>query len=102
VEAGGIMSTAASGTLPLSPFYGTSSGVALGASGAQTVVASLTNIPWYLKFVVIFRTIGAAGANSGVTCSGMFQSAGAVGTAGSSIELSFGSNSTTAPSVHAE
>ena len=101
VKAGGFMSTGASGTLTISPFYGGSGGVALGASQAQTVVVSLTNIPWFLEFKLIFRTIGAAGANSGVTCAGTFQAAGAAGTAGSSISILFGSTSVTSTSVDA-
>lgn len=101
VEAGGIISTAASGTLTISPFYGGSGGVALGASGAQTVVVSLTNIPWYLRFVLVFRTIGAAGANSTVTCTGSFSFSGAAGTAGSNNDITFGSTSTTSTSVDA-
>jgi hypothetical protein len=101
VEAGGFLSTGASGTLTISPFYGGSGGVALGASGAQTVVISLTNIPWFMKFIVVFRTIGAAGANSTVTCSGMWEAGGATGTAGSSMAIAFGSTSTTSTSVDA-
>jgi hypothetical protein len=101
VEAGGIISTGASGTLTISPFYGTSSGVALGASGAQTTVINLSNIPWYLKFVIVFRTIGAAGANSTVTCTGTWEASGATGTAGSSMGITFGSTSTTSTSVDA-
>lgn len=101
VEAGGIISTGGSGTLTISPFYGTNTGVALGASGAQTTVVSLTNVPWFLKFVVVFRTIGAAGANSTLTCSGIFTASGAAGTAASSIDIAFGSTSTTSTSVDA-
>ena len=101
VKAGGIISTGASGTLTISPFYGGSGGVALGASGAQTVVVSLTNLPWYLEFIVVFRTIGAAGANSTVTCAGSFSFGGAVATAGSSNAIGFGSTSTTSTSVDA-
>ena len=102
VEAGGFISTGASGTLTISPFYGTSgSGVALGASGAQTTVVSLTNVPWFLKFIVVFRTIGAAGANSTVTCTGTWEASGAAGTAGSSMGITFGSTSVTSTSVDA-
>lgn len=101
VEAGGILSTGASGTLTISPFYGTASGVALGASGAQTTVINLSNIPWFLKFILVFRTIGAAGNNSTVTCTGMWEAGGATGTAGSSMAISFGSTSTTSTSVDA-
>ena len=101
VEAGGFLSTGASGTLTISPFYGGSGGVALGASGAQTVVINLTNIPWFLKCIVVFRTIGAAGANSTVTCTGTWEASGAVATAGSSMGITFGSTSTTSTSVDA-
>lgn len=101
VEAGGFLSTGASGTLIISPFYGTSSGIALGASGAQTVPINLSAVPWYLKFVVVFRTIGAAGANSTVTCNGVFQSSGTIATAGSGLDMVFGSTSTTSTSVDA-
>jgi hypothetical protein len=89
------------GTLTISPFYGTSAGVALGASGAQTVVINLAAVPWYLRFVVVFRTIGAAGANSTLTCTGAMTFAGAVGTAGSTNGITFGSTSTTSTSVDA-
>jgi hypothetical protein len=101
VEAGGFLSTGASGTLTISPFYGTNTGIALGASQAQTVVASLTNIPWFLKFVLIFRTIGAPGNNSGVTCNGLFNAPGAAGTAASNNTIAFGSTSTTSTNVDA-
>jgi len=101
VEAGGIISTGASGTLTITPFYGTSSGVALGASAAQTVAVSLTNVPWSLRFVVVFRTIGAAGANSTLTCSGVFNMSGTLATAGSGTTIPFGSTSTTSTSVDA-
>jgi hypothetical protein len=99
VEAGGIISTGASGTLTISPFYGTNAGVALGASGAQTTTVSVTNIPWFLKFIVVFRTIGASGANSTLTCTGTFECSGVAGTAGSSNGITFGSTSTTSTSV---
>jgi hypothetical protein len=101
VEAGGIISTGASGTLTITPFYGTSSGVALGASAAQTVAINLSNVPWYLRFVVVFRVIGAAGANSTVTCSGVFYMSGTLATAGSGCAIPFGSTSTTSTSVDA-
>lgn len=101
VEAGGIISTGASGTLTISPFYGGSGGVALGASGAQTTTVSVTNIPWFLKFILVFRTIGAAGANSTVTCTGTFECSGVAGTAGSSNGITFGSTATTSTSVDA-
>lgn len=100
VEAGGFVSTGASGTLTISPFWGTSSGVALGASGAQTTVINLTNVPWFLKFILVIRTVGATGGNNGsCTCTGTWESSGATGTAGSSMGITFGSNSTTSTAI---
>lgn len=94
VEAEGIMSTAASGTLTISPGIGTSSpGTTLGASQAQTVVPSLTAVPWNLRMKLTVRTIGAKGANSTIMAVGSFQSAGAAATAGSSIQVFFGGTS---------
>jgi hypothetical protein len=90
VEAGGIMSTGGSGTLTITPFYGTSSGVAMGASGAQTVPVSRTGIAWCLRFVVVFRTIGAAGANSTCIGEGALHLGGTLATAGSSTTIPFG------------
>jgi hypothetical protein len=101
VEAGGIVSTGASGTLTISPFYGTSGGVALGASAAATVPVSITNQPWMLRFVVVFRTIGAAGANSTLTCTGVLEFSGVAATADSNASITFGSTSTTSTSVDA-
>jgi hypothetical protein len=93
VEAGGIMTTGASGTLILNPQYGALGGTTLGTSVTQTVVPSLTNVAWYLRFVLVFRTIGAAGANSTCMGTGFFQAAGAAATAASSIDLTFGGTS---------
>jgi len=93
VEAGGIISTGASGTLTITPFYGGAAGVALGASGAQTVAVSLTNVPWYLRFNLVFRTIGAAGANSTCIGTGFFIMSGTLATAGSGTDIAFGGTS---------
>lgn len=90
VEAGGIISTSTSGTLTITPFYGTNAGVALGASGAQTVPVSLTNVPWYLRFMLVFRSVGAAGANSTCVGAGQFSMSGTLATAGSGMNLAFG------------
>src|SRR5207249_4318430 len=54
VEAGGLITTAATGALTITPFYGTNTGVALGASIAQTVPASSLSGPWYLRFTLVF------------------------------------------------
>lgn len=93
VKAGGIMSTAASGTLTITPSVGTATGGAtLGASVAQTVVVSLTNVPWYLEGIFVMRTTGTTGTMMGT---GVFQSAGAAATSGSGIQVSFGGTSAT-------
>jgi hypothetical protein len=64
----------------------------LGASGAQTVVVSLTNDPWTLQGWIYCRgPIGAAGANTPIVVHGNFIANGAVATAASSIVVSFGS-----------
>jgi hypothetical protein len=68
IKAGGILSTGASGTLILIPQYGVLGGTTLGTSQTVTVPINMTNVPWRLEFDLVFRTIGAAGANS--TCIG--------------------------------
>ncbi len=93
VTAGGILSTGASGTLILLPQYGVLGGTTLGTSVTQTVVVSLTAVPWYLEFTLVFRTIGAAGANSTCIGTGFFSCAGAAATAGSAFQLAFGGTS---------
>lgn len=94
VRAGGLISTAASAsTMRISPFLGAISTITLGASGDQTVPASLSNQPWYLQFDLVYRTIGAAGTNSTCIGTGLFQSAGTVGTAGTALQVAFGGTS---------
>jgi predicted Kef-type K+ transport protein len=98
--AGGIVSTSASAsTLIISPFFGTTTaGIALGASGGgvgQNMVVSLTNVPWFLHFVLIVRTVGAPGANSTVMGTGVWNCQGATGTIASNNTLTFGGTSGT-------
>lgn len=97
VKAGGILSTGASGTLILIPQYGALGGTTLGTSQTVTVPINMTNVPWRLEFDLVFRTIGAVGANS--TCIGTgtfstcpFTSAPA---AGISCVIPFGGTSAT-------
>src|SRR6266576_2309111 len=54
VEAGGLITTAATGALTIAPTIGTAQpgGSALGASIAQTVPATSLSGPWYLRFVL--------------------------------------------------
>jgi hypothetical protein len=92
LTAGGIWSTSASAsTATISPFFGpTTAGVALGASGAQTLTASLPSTPWTLQFWLVVRAIGAPGANSTVVGTGVFNGAGLVATAASNNTILFG------------
>jgi hypothetical protein len=76
VEAGGIMSFASTGALTITPTYGGAAGVALGASVAQATPGATTAQPWYLRFNLVFRTIGAAGANSTCIGTGFFTTSG--------------------------
>lgn len=74
VEAGGVMTWNTTGTLLITPLYGGTGGVALGATinAVNGPGAAVTATPWYLKFNLVFRTIGAAGANSTCIGTGLF------------------------------
>src|SRR6266403_610976 len=89
VRAGGTMSqSAATNTLIITPKYGTG-GTALGASPAQTMPITSV-IPWYLAFDLVFRTIGAPGANSTCIGTGCLWAQGTIATAGTGICIPFG------------
>lgn len=93
VTAGGIASTGGSGTLIITPRLGTTtSGITMGASTTQTVPVSVTNVAWTLTFVLVCRTLGAAGANSTVMGTGTF-AANAATSAGAAWVQSFGGTS---------
>lgn len=89
VKAGGVITTAASGTLTITPNHGANS-IALGASAAQTVAVSLTGVPWMLEFTLVYRTIGAAGVNSTCIGEGCFWMPGTTATAGAGTAIPFG------------
>ena len=96
LTAGGILSTAASGTLIITPRWGsTTGGTTLGASVTQTVPINLTAVPWFMTAICTVRTVGAPGANSTVMLNGLFQSAGTAATAGSGFDVVFGGTSGT-------
>ena len=96
LTAGGILSTGASGTLIITPRWGSGiTGTTLGASVTQTVPINLTNVPWFMQAICTVRTVGAPGANSTVMLNGQFISAGAAATAGNAFALSFGGTSGT-------
>lgn len=92
VEAGGILSTGASGTLTITPNHGANS-IAMGASAAETVAINLSAVPWYLRFVIVYRTIGAAGTNSTCIGEGAFYMPGTTVTAGNGTAIMFGGTS---------
>jgi hypothetical protein len=96
VEAFGIMSTGASGTLILIPQYGVLGGTTMGTSQTITVPINMSNVPWYLRFILNFRTIGT-GVNSTCIGGGFFTTAGftSAPAAGVSCCFPFGGTSAT-------
>jgi len=95
VEAGGLITTAATGALTIAPSLGTASpGTTLGSSIAQTVPATSLSGPWYLRSTWIVRTISpTAGANSTIIGEGIFISGGVAATANSGLQVPFGGTS---------
>jgi hypothetical protein len=93
VEAGGLITTAATGALTISPSISTSNaaGTTLGASIAQTVPASSLSGPWYLRLVLtVLATGDPGGANGSIKGTGFFQSGGVAATANSGLDVVFG------------
>jgi len=71
----GIMTTAGAspGNITITPRFGTStSGTSLGASAATALATSGSNVPWDLKYRLVVRDVGNAGANSKVVGQGVF------------------------------
>lgn len=98
VEAAGLITTAATGALTISPTISTSNaaGTTLGASIAQTVPASSLSGPWYLKMMLVCRATGApGGSNSTMLGHGFFISGGVAATANSGLQLTFGGTAAT-------
>lgn len=96
VEAGGLITTAATGALTISPSISTTNaaGTTLGASIAQTVPASSLSGAWYLRMVLVVLTTGAPGGNNAtIKGTGFFQSGGVAATANSGLDLTFGGTS---------
>lgn len=92
---GGTCTTGASGTLTITPRYGTViGGVSIGASGAQTVVPSITTAPFLFRYWLIFRAVGLPGTNSICYGTGEWSSGGAVATAASATEVMCSSTTT--------
>jgi hypothetical protein len=97
IEAGGLITTAATGALTISPFVGTSAtavgATPLGASIAQTAPVSSLSGPWFMRFVVTVLTTGAVGANATMKGTGFFLSGGVAATANSGLQVTFGGTS---------
>lgn len=95
---GGIITTPATGTLTIKPYYGPGASatsftgaVAMGASPAQTVTASLSSIPWSLDGQLVFRSISPTATSSTAWLTGQFISQGTLATAGGGWTIPFGS-----------
>jgi hypothetical protein len=98
LEAGGLITTAATGALTISPSISTTNaaGTTLGASIAQTAPVSSLSGPWYLRLRLTVRTTGApGGANSTILGTGFFISGGVAATANSGLQVTFGGTSAT-------
>jgi hypothetical protein len=81
---GGTVTTGGSGTLIITPRYGTTiSGTSIGISPTQTVVPSITTAGFLFRYYLVFRSIGLPGANSTVVGYGNWSSGGNVATAAS-------------------
>ena len=95
---GGLITTPATGTLVITPYMGIGASatsftgaVALGASAAQTVTASLASQPWRMEGELIFRTVSPVASSSTCWLCGNFSSQGTLATAGSGWNIQFGS-----------
>jgi hypothetical protein len=93
---GGLITTPATGTLIIDPTHGpgtssTTGGTDMGASPAQTVTASLSNIPWRIEGELIYRTVSSASTTSTAWLTGVFMSQGTLATAGGGWVIPFGS-----------
>jgi hypothetical protein len=96
IEAGGLITTAATGALTLAPSISTTNaaGTTLGSSIAQTVPASSLSGPWFMKLVLIVLTTGAPGGNnSTIKGTGHFVSGGVAATSNSGLTLTMGGTS---------
>jgi hypothetical protein len=88
---GGTCTTGTAGTLTITPRFGTTiSGTGIGASLAQNYVPSITTAPFLFRYYLVIRSIGLTGANSTVVGYGYWQSLGAIATASSETDLTFG------------
>jgi hypothetical protein len=90
LECGGTCTTGAAGTLIINARYATTiTTPILATSPTQNYVPSITNAPFYLRAMLMFRSMGLGGANSVAVCTGWWQSGGAIATAASATEIGF-------------
>ena len=96
LEAAGLITTGASGTLIIAPSISTTNaaGTTLGTSITQTTPVSSPSQPWFLKMVAVCRTTGApGGSNATMMAHGWFMSGGVAATANSGMQIMFGGTS---------
>lgn len=87
---GGDITTPTAGTLIITPRWGTATGgTSLGASLTQNYVPSVTGAFW-ISALLICRAVGLSGGNSTFACRGLFNGPGAVATASSGTQITFG------------
>ncbi len=85
---GGTITTGTSQTITLQPRLGTTiSGVVLGPSSAQAIVASVTTVGFIAKYYLAYRSIGLGSGTSTCVGNGFWNSGGAIATAGSSMDV---------------
>jgi hypothetical protein len=99
--AGGLITTPATGTLIVEATHGpgssaTAGGTGMGPSPAQTVTASLSNIPWRIEGELVYRTIASSSLGSTAWLTGVFMSQGTLATAGGGWVVPFGSTAAVA------
>jgi hypothetical protein len=96
---GGLVTTAATGTLIIDPTHGpgtstTAGGTSMGASPAQTVTASLSTKPWRIEGELIYRVPSGLATTTTAWFNGTFVSQGTLATAGSGWSIPMGGVST--------
>jgi hypothetical protein len=93
LDAAGLITTAATGALTITPTIGTSgtaAGTTLGASIAQTVPVSSLSGPWFMHMKMVCTATGYPGANATMRAWGFFVAGGVAATANSGLQLTFG------------
>jgi hypothetical protein len=97
---GGTVTTGTAGTLTITPRFGTTiGGVSIGISPAQNYVPSITTAPFYFRYLLCFRSLGIAGANSVCYGVGQWQSGGAIATASSGTSITLAATTTASVDV---